>query len=68
MPKSRRVIAKGRPSVSQRVKFKIGGRKSNISALLLSTDQLMDKLTASGTRRRDIPRIQQALAMRGIVV
>ena len=68
MPKSRKLVAKGRPTISQHVKFKIGGRKSTTSALRVPTQELLDKYQSTTTRGRDKPRIQQALARRRIVV
>lgn len=65
MSKTRRVAAKGQKSVPVRVKFKLGGRKSTVSALDLTTDELLERLAKGG---KDSGNITQVLDQRGITI
>ena len=61
MPKSRFAPkARGRKGGSQRVKFKIGGRKSTKSALTCPADEL------KAARPRDKAKIERARKIRGL--
>lgn len=65
MPKSK-VLAdsKTRKMVTKQVKFKLGNRKSTVSASSLSTDELRERF-ANGSNKRDRPNIAQVLHQRG---
>ena len=66
MPKGKVQIGTSRKSRNVRRKFKLGGRKQAVSALALSTDELLKKFE-SPSRGRDKGKIQQVLNMRGIL-
>ena len=66
MPKGKAQLGATRKTTNVRRKFKLGGRKQSISALALSTDELLKKF-ASPSRGRDKGKIQQVLNMRGIL-
>jgi len=66
MPKGKQPLKAGsRKMINARRKFKLGGRKNSVSALSLSTDELLQKYEKP-SRNRDKGKIQQVLAMRGI--
>ena len=64
MPKSRTAAAKGQKAVPLQVPFKLGGRKSTVSALRLSTDELLERLAKGG---KDVSKITTVLDQRGVV-
>lgn len=67
MPKAKVANERGsRKTRNAHSKFKLGGRKSNVSALSLSTDELLKKFDKP-SRGRDKGKIQQVLHMRGIL-
>ena len=66
MPKGKVPIGQSRKMRSVQRKFKLGGRKQTVSALALSTDELLKKFE-SPSRARDKGKIQQVLNMRGIL-
>ena len=51
---------------SIQVPFKIGGRKSQRSALRMTVEELLQEYNKGGTRGRDRNKIRQVLQMRGI--
>ena len=63
MSKTRERRSAGQKAVPVRVKFKLGGRKSAVSALHLSTDELLTRLEKGG---KDSCKITQVLDMRGV--
>lgn len=54
-------------SLPIRVKFKLGGRKSNKSALMLSDEQLVEAYS-NPTRKRDRAKILAAASRRGVTL
>ena len=64
MPKSRTAL-KGKKPTYTRKKFKLGGRKSSISGLELSTEELIEKFK-NPTFNKDKLKIIQILQSRGI--
>ena len=70
MPKGKTEVAtpSGRSLRNIRKTFKLGGRGNPKSAIHLSTTDLMDALTASSTRGRDLQKIRQVLANRKVEV
>lgn len=52
-------------SLSIRVKYKLGGRKSPRSALQLKNDELLE-LLAKPTRKRDRPKLERLARIRGL--
>lgn len=66
MPKTRRPAnRRGAKSISKRIKFKIGGRKSEKSALDLTKDELLDAIQNWKGRGRDLLKLLQVKDMRG---
>ena len=68
MPKTRVNVQKGQKSRVERVKFKIGGRKSRRSAVTMGNDALIAVLNDSNTRGRDRQTARNVLVSRGIAV
>ena len=65
MPKGKTAIGNTRKMRSVRTKFKLGNRKSTVSALSLSTDELLDKFETP-SYKKDRKNIGRVLVMRGI--
>ena len=65
MPKGKVVVGKTRNTRNVRTKFKLGGRKSNNSALTMTTDELIKRLANLSTGR-ERPKITQVLHKRGL--
>lgn len=63
MPKAHQATIKGRKPLAAKVKFKLGGRKSTVSALNLSTEELLERLARGG---KDVGKIVQVLDMRKV--
>ncbi|MFZ9956848.1 MAG: hypothetical protein ACO3E1_12090 [Flavobacteriales bacterium] len=67
MPKLRKVNPKkGCKSIATKVKFKIGGRKSNRSAQSLSNDELLSMLEKP-PRARDRTKLEALAKRRGLL-
>lgn len=66
MPKSRTATQRGAKSKVDRVKFKVGGRKSRRSAINMTTDELLAAVDASNTRGRDRQLMRRVLVSRGV--
>jgi len=67
MPKTRKAKPRGSAILKAdplRFKFKLGGRKNQTSALLMSTDELVSKYETA--RPRDKGKIMQVLHTRGV--
>lgn len=68
MPQLRRVNPKkGAKSIGIRTKFKLGGRKSNKSALFLTNEELLAQLEKP-SRKRDRNKLEKLAASRGLKV
>ena len=63
MPKTRVASRKGQKPKPVQVPFKLGGRKSTVSALSLSNDELLERLAKGG---KDVRKIVQVLDARGV--
>lgn len=68
MSKTRHIISKGQKSSPLRFKFKIGGRKNPVSALLLSNEDILSKISSPSTRGRDKAKLLQVAHQRGLAV
>lgn len=64
MPKNRVIRSKGRKPDPVTTSFKLGGRKSGVSALSLSTEELLERLAKGG---KEVVKIVQVLDQRGVV-
>jgi hypothetical protein len=67
MPKSRAPAGKGQKNKPVTVKFKLGGRKSTLSALSLSTDELKARLE-NDNYSKERNKILKVLSDRGVTV
>lgn len=67
MPKTRnKPVVRGQQGTSQRVRFKIGGRKSTRCALTMSDAELVEMFLAKSTRGRDRNKLKQVIQTRGL--
>ena len=70
MPKTRNAKRRGGSMAKSdplRFKFKLGGRKSSVSALRLSDDELLKKFFSPG-KSKDKQKIQQVLQARKVEI
>lgn len=65
MPKTRRKLSKiDNKSRSVQIAFKLSGRKSEKSALRMSTEDLIDAYNSKATRKKDLNKIKTVLLNR----
>ena len=67
MPKTRAAASVGQKKKPSKFSFKLGGRKSAISALRLTTAELVERYE-SGNNRKDRNKIQKVLSDRGVKI
>jgi len=65
MPKAKFRAERGSKPVSRTIKFKLGNRKSTVSALRVSTDELLKQYFAP-KNKKDKPKIAQVLKLRNV--
>ncbi len=65
MPKGKQAIGNTRKMRNVRTKFKLGNRKSTVSALSLTTDELLSKWETP-SYKKDRQNIGRVLILRGI--